>query len=408
MSSSALYPVFYRPKPHRVVGGVAAGLAVQFRTNPFLVRVVLLLTAALGGTGLWFYMLMWIFTKAGTEEQNDAADHLLCEVEDRASKSGQLTQLSRVGNFGLVVLGLVGAFLSIALVTGFRGADLLSIVVVGIGALLLWRAYDQGVETLAAPRSLLGIAAGTALVLSGIVFVTVNWTSPAMFGATLAAVLLTLAGAAVLAVPLVVRMWQRLNEEREAKAKADERAEIASRLHDSVLQTLALIQKRSENPAEVARLARGQERELRQWLFGSQDNLSGGASTVFKAIELACGEVEDMYGVRIAPVVVGSDCTLDDVAQAGILAAREAMVNSAKHSGENTADVYAEVLGGQLDIFVRDRGVGFNPAAVDPSRHGLAESVHGRVERAGGQVQVKTAPGEGVEVHISLPLSSEV
>ncbi|MDU0478767.1 PspC domain-containing protein [Staphylococcus chromogenes] len=407
MSSSALYPVFYRPKPQRVVGGVASGLAVQLHTSPFLVRIALLFSAILGGMGLWFYMLMWIFTKAGTDAQNEAAELVFAEVESRTSKSGRLPKLSRLGNFGLVVLGIVGAFLSIALVTGFRGADLLSIVVVGIGALVLWRGYDQGLDSLTRPRSLLGIATGTALVLTGIVFVTVNWTSPAMFAATLASVLLTLAGAAVLAVPLVVRMWQRLNEEREAKAKADERAEIASRLHDSVLQTLALIQKRSENSAEVARLARGQERELRQWLFGTQDSMSGGASTVFKAIELACGEVEDMFGVRISPVVVGADCPLDDVAQAGVMAAREAMVNAAKHSGQQTVDVYGEALAGQLDIFVRDRGVGFDPAAVDPSRHGLAESIHGRVERAGGSVQVKTAPGAGTEVHISMPLSLE-
>ncbi|AKK02384.1 ATP-binding protein [Corynebacterium epidermidicanis] len=407
MSSTALYPVFYRPKKSRVVGGVAAGLAVQLKTNPLFVRLALLFSAFFGGAGLWFYMLLWIFTKPANPIQDEEAVKTLEMATAQASASKKLPQFSRAANLSLVALGIVGAFLSIALVTGFRGANLLSVVVVGVGALLLWRVYDQGIDALTAPRSIVGIVAGTVLVLSGIMFITVNWTSPAMFGATLAAVLLTLAGAALLAVPLVVRMWQRINEEREEKAVAAERADIASRLHDSVLQTLALIQKRAEDPAEVARLARGQERELRQWLFGTQDNMSGGAATVFKAIELACGEVEDMFSVRIAPVLVGSDCALNDISQAGILAAREAMVNAAKHSGQTTVDVYAEAFGDTLDIFVRDRGVGFDPAKVDPSRHGLTDSIRARVERAGGTVSIKTAPGEGVEVHLSLPLDSE-
>lgn len=407
VAKSTLYPVLYRPKPARVVGGVAAGLAVQLRLEPLLVRLVLLISAFFGGSGLWFYMLIWIFTKAATDEQNAEAERVLREVSENPSRSARMPKLSQAGNLGLVLVGVLGAALSVSLVTGFQGANILSFVVVGIGALVLWQVYDQGIESLTAPRNIAALGVGATLVIAGIVFIMINWTSPAMFGATLVAVLLTLAGSGLLAIPLLVRMWQGLAEERDAKVKADERAEIASRLHDSVLQTLALIQKRAESPAEVARLARGQERELRQWLFGSQDNMSGGASTVFKAVELACGEVEDMFGVRIPPVLVGADCPLDDASQAAIMAAREAMVNAAKHSGQTTVDVYGEVLGGQLDIFVRDRGVGFDPAAVDPSRHGLAESIYGRVERAGGCVKVKTGAGEGTELHISMPLSLE-
>lgn len=176
----------------------------------------------------------------------------------------------------------------------------------------------------------------------GVVLVTINWESQKVFGSTLVAVVLTLLGVAALGLPLWLRTWDALTKERSEIAAAAEREEIASRLHDSVLQTLALIQKRAEEPSEVARLARSQERELRQWLFGSQDNLSGGASTVFKAVELACGEVEDLFGLRIAPVLVGEDHPLDDHTQAAVLASREAMVNAAKHAGVAEINVYAE------------------------------------------------------------------
>lgn len=197
-------------------------------------------------------------------------------------------------------------------------------------------------------------------------------------------------------------MWDQLGEERAEKAAAAERADIASRLHDSVLQTLALIQKRADDPAEVARLARGQERELRQWLFDSQDKTPQTTGTVFTALERACGEVEDIYALRIVPVTVGTDEALTEKTQAAVMAVREALVNVAKHAGVETADVYAEIMLGELNIFVRDRGAGFDPDNIPDGHHGLAESVQGRVERAGGKVRIKSEIGEGTEVAITM------
>lgn len=382
-----MYPKFYRPR-RRVVGGVASGLAVHLKVDVLTTRLALLLSCLLGGLGLVFYMGTWLVTKPFPVGEEPPIP--------------ETSSTPRVVNLGLVALGIAAALVSVSVLTGFQGSSLAPLLVVGIGALVAWQAYDKGIESLAQPRNAISIVAGVGLVLVGVLLVSVNWADPAVFGATFAAVLLTLAGAAVLAVPLLLQMWQRLTEERDEKAKAAERAEIASRIHDSVLQTLALIQKKSEDPAEVARLARGQERELRQWLF---DGKTASTSTVSQALELAAGEVEDMFGIRIAPVTVG-DAPMTDATQAAVLAAREAMVNAAKHAQVSTIDVYSEVFG-DVQIFVRDRGVGFDPSAVDPSRHGLKDSIYGRVERAGGAVELKTKPGEGTEIHITMPVDSK-
>jgi len=179
-----------------------------------------------------------------------------------------------------------------------------------------------------------------------------------------------------------------------------------------VLQTLALIQRQSDQPREVARLARGQERELRTWLYGVGGYHSGTgrspmAAGLTEALATVAAEVEDTYAVTVAPVVVGGDRMLDDGLRALVLAAREAMVNAAKHAGVEEVSVYAEIVGEGADatvhVFVRDRGVGFDPAAVPADRHGLADSVHARMTRHGGTVRLRSAPGEGTEVHLAMP-----
>lgn len=301
----------------------------------------------------------------------------------------------------LAVVGGLGFFMSVTLVSGVPGAVLVPLLVAGIGAVLAWQAYDRGLES---GRSYVSIIGGAALVLAGVVVTIFFADSSGGFAAALIAVVLTLAGVAALGVPLIIRLWDSLAEERAAKAASEERAEIASRLHDSVLQTLALIQKRSDDPAEVSRLARGQERELRQWLFDAEEKIH---QTVFAAVETACGEVEDLFGIRIAPVTVGEDLDLSEETQAVVLAAREAMVNAAKHAGVEKLDVYAEILAGELSIFVRDRGAGFDPADIPEDRHGIRDSIEGRMERIGGTARIRSTLGEGTEVTVSyrLPVS---
>lgn len=379
------YPVYLRPRSGRVVAGVAAGLAVHLRVDVFYVRLAFIIGSFLSGLGAAVYAGLWMFSKASEEV-------VLPPREQELSRSVYLL-LALVGGAGFVV--------SASFVSGLPTVVLVPLLLAGVGAVLAWQAYDRGLDS---GRSHLTIVGGAVLMLAGIVVTIFYAERSGGFAAAIFAVLLTLAGAAALGVPLVVRLWDSLAEERAAKAASEERAEIASRLHDSVLQTLALIQKRSGDPAEVVRLARGQERELRQWLFDAEEK---SAQSVFAAVETACGEVEDLFGVRIAPVTVGEDTALTEDTKAVVLAAREAMVNAAKHAGVEKLDVYAELLAGELSIFVRDRGAGFDPADIPADRHGIRDSIEGRMERIGGQARIRSTAGEGTEVSVTyrLPVS---
>ncbi|MDO5671021.1 MAG: PspC domain-containing protein [Corynebacterium sp.] len=379
------YPTYRRPSSGRVISGVAGGLAVHLGVDVFYVRLAFIVGAFLSGLGVMAYAGLWMFSKASDEVVLPQRKH----------------QLSRPVYLLLAAVGGLGFFMSVTLVSGVSGAVLVPLLVAGVGAVLAWQAYDRGLES---GRSYVSIIGGAALVLAGVVVTIFFAESSGGFAAALIAVLLTLAGVAALGVPLIVRLWDSLAEERAAKAASEERAEIASRLHDSVLQTLALIQKRAEDPAEVTRLARGQERELRQWLFDAEEKIH---QTVFAAVETACGEVEDLFGIRIAPVTVGEDVDLSEETQAVVLAAREAMVNAAKHAGVDKLDVYAEILAGELSIFVRDRGAGFDPADIPADRHGIRDSIEGRMQRIGGTARIRSTLGEGTEVTVSyrLPVS---
>ncbi|MGH3911288.1 MAG: sensor histidine kinase, partial [Pseudonocardiaceae bacterium] len=252
---------------------------------------------------------------------------------------------------------------------------------------------------------------GIALVASGITVFLLNQGNLGQLRFALLAAVATLVGVAVLTVPWWLRLMQALGEERRARIRTEERAEIAAHLHDSVLQTLALIQQQSDSGREVRRLARGQERELRSWLFGPQgygraaeapaDGGEPARPTLATALHAAAGDVEDTYAVSVQVVVVG-DCALRDPLPALVLASREAMVNAAKHAGIAEVSVYAEVEPEQVHVFVRDRGGGFDPATISADRHGLADSIRGRMERNGGTVTLRTAPGEGTEVQLAI------
>jgi len=175
-------------------------------------------------------------------------------------------------------------------------------------------------------------------------------------------------------------------------------------VHDSVLQTLALIQKNADQPQKVVQLARAQERELRSWLF---DGRVGGDEdeTLVAAIRRLESEVESAHGVPVESVIVG-DCPLDDDLRALVAAGREAAVNAAKWSGAPVISLYLEVEPNAVSLFVRDRGVGFDPGAVAADRRGLAESVRGRMARHGGTATVTSAPGRGTEVELRLARST--
>ena len=209
-------------------------------------------------------------------------------------------------------------------------------------------------------------------------------------------------GAVMLIVGLLVwRLALDRDAERAARVRSEERSEVAARVHDSVLQTLALIQRRAQDPQRVVALARRQERELRGWLYGDRALADDGAS-LESALSAAAADIEEIYDVRVELASVG-DCPVDDSVRAVLLAAREAVTNAAKFAGEQEIAVYAEVSDEALAVFVRDRGTGFDRAAVPAERRGLVESIEGRMQRAGGRATIVSAPSEGTEVELYMP-----
>jgi signal transduction histidine kinase len=209
-------------------------------------------------------------------------------------------------------------------------------------------------------------------------------------------------GLVVLSGPWWLRMAADLQEERRERIRVEERAEVAAHVHDSVLQTLALIRKAADDPREVNRLARTQERELRGWLYARVPDATPDL-TFRSALEQAAGEVEEAHGIAVEVVTVG-DCSSSPPLAALVAATREALVNAAKHAQVEDVQVYAEVGSERVEVFVRDRGVGFDAAAVPDDRYGLAQSVVGRMERHGGRAVVRSTPGAGTEVRLEVPV----
>jgi signal transduction histidine kinase len=274
------------------------------------------------------------------------------------------------------------------------------LLVAGAGLILLWWRSDESERTawIAGSgwkvwlRVLLGV-----ILLGGALWLTLFQAGVSgALGEVLGAILLAVVGAALVAGPWLLRLTRDLRAERQARIRTQERADVAAHLHDSVLQTLALIQRQAGDAQTVTQLARTQERELRTWLFDSADPESRDLKA---ALTRAVGEVEGMHKVPIELVVVG-DAPADDVVNAIVGAAREAMVNAAKHSGSARIDVYAESSPDQVEIDVRDRGRGFDVAEIASDRRGIRGSIIDRVERHGGRAEITSRLGEGTEVRL--------
>ncbi|WP_298177196.1 ATP-binding protein [Saccharomonospora sp.] len=412
-------PKMYRRRTGRALAGVAGGLADHLGVNVLWVRATFAVLAAFGGMGLVAYGMLWVFVPQQSEDE--------AAVPESAKERQQA--------YGLIALGIGLTFAGGALTGVLGGWVGIPLAAALVGAAVVWREADEsqrsrwrdgarsGVAGLfdgGGVRAVVRVVAGAALVITGIGVVVFRGGSFDQVQFALIAVLATLIGVAVLTVPFWVRMVRDLGEERRARIRTEERAEIAAHLHDSVLQTLALIQKQADMPREVARLARSQERQLRQWLYGpsgygapragsgapgkpGSSRAQNRGSTLSEALAEACGEVEDTFAISVQHVVVGGEVEVDDRLTALVQAAREAIVNAAKHAEVDEVSVYAEVEPESVTVFVRDRGKGFDPDAVPADRHGLADSIRGRMERNGGRCRLRTAPGEGTEVQLEVP-----
>ncbi len=396
---------FRRERENQLAGGIAAGIAAKTGFDVSAVRLALIVaTLVTGGLAAAGYVLCWLVVPAAGAESSIGSRAL-------SDKSGiaQASALASLIGIGLIVASIVNAVWLTSLA--------FPIIVCAAGLLLIWRNApdDEQVALRRLAGPLLGIGSGARsphpirrLLIAAVLLVLGLYAllhGHARFAALkpLAGIVLVMAGIAVALGPWWLRIARDLVEERQARIRAEERAEMATRVHDSVLQTLALIQRRSADPQQVVQLARAQERELRAWLFDGRapGSLDGQAATVAGAVALIQQDVEAQHGMAVDAVTVG-DCELDDDLTALLAAAREATVNAAKWSGAEVVSLFAEVEPDGVSLFVRDRGRGFDPDAVPADRKGLAESVRARVARRGGVVNIRSAPGEGTEVTLTM------
>ncbi len=390
-----------RRHPERgLLGGVCAGLAEHFRVDVRLVRVVIAMVLAVGGIGVAVYALAWALIPVASESEHLAR-------RPGAWRAAALTVLAAGGlSVGLRLSGL-----------RFDDAVVWPLVLGACGMALVWRptVASAGAASLRRRRSLReylrrsGRIDAPRLVIGALL---VAFASASLLhtvgvlhslGKAIGAVAIIATMLSLLFGPWVVRLGRSLASERAARIREQERAELAAHLHDSVLQTLALIQKRAGDPREVAGLARRQERELRSWLLerpgrGEQDSVAA-------ALERAAAEVEELHRVPIEVVTVG-DGPLNGRLEAVVQAAREAMTNAAKFARSERVDLYAEVEPDRVEVFVRDRGVGFDPLTIPADRRGVRDSIIGRMERHRGHAAVHSTLGAGTEVELVMERGS--
>ncbi|MGW6417041.1 PspC domain-containing protein [Streptomyces sp. NPDC055055] len=398
----------YRSADGRWLGGVARGLAGHLGLPVVWVRTVFVVLFFMDGLGLVLYAAFWIVVPLGVGGRKTPRPVFETSPDGRRRlrkpDRGQILALLALAVGGAVLVGNIS-------LDKESGRYIWPGILVCVGLALVWRQADNARRaswTDAGRRRRLQLVrglVGVALVGTGLAVFVVVRGSVAQLGTALTAAVAVLTGIALLAGPWLVRMSQDLTEERTMRIRAQERAEVAAHVHDSVLHTLTLIQRNAEDPGEVRRLARAQERELRNWLYkpeGTGKDEDEEPETVAEAVKRAAAEVEDKHGVPLEVVVVG-DCPLDEGLTAQMQAAREAMVNAAKYGGEGGAvQVYAEVEGRTVFVSVRDRGPGFDLDAVPEDRMGVRESIIGRMQRNGGSARLRSVPGGGTEVELEM------
>ena len=409
-------PALRRRLDGRLLGGVAAGLADHLRLDVLHVRVAFALLSGIAGFGVALYGALWVVVPVESPTERAEAAGLAAASRAgrrpwRATRRGDLGQLVAFGAFGLglvLLLNTVGAGLPLLV--------LVPLLIAAAGLALLWSQADATERARLLPPQLtpdgaarggraarlltvVRVVGGLALVGVAVLVFLVGSGRQTAVGEALVLLVVVGLGLALVVGPLLWRLLRQLEDERRERLLTQQRADVAAHLHDSVLQTLALIQRKAQDPRAVVALARAQERDLRIWLFEPE---AARRSTLRAELEDTAAQVEQAHGVPVEVVVVG-DCPLDGRLPSLVRAAREAMVNAARHSGAPVVDVFAECVGDSVEVFVRDRGKGFDPATVPADRMGLAGSVVGRMERHGGTARVRSAPGEGTEVSLSMP-----
>ncbi len=397
----------YRDPTHRAVAGVAAGIAEHLGAPVMLIRAAFVVLSTIYGLGAIMYAVFWAVLPLPAQAPPGRRNFVQL-LSFLALGIGVLLLVNQTGHDGMhIAVGWLAA-------------------TVALGAGIIWHQADpkrrlrwsQTVPQMPWLGSvldndrrsyLLRFIGGGLLVIVGIIGAVVVGgvrlsgadLSSIAYGLLFAAI--ALAGVGLALAPVLWRMYTQLRDEREGRIREKERAEVAAMIHDQVLHTLALIQRNAGDTKSVLRLARGQERSLRGWLYKAAASPTEKLSA---ALEEVAAEVEDTYAIAVETVIVG-DLDVDEPVAALVAAAREALVNAARHAKVSTVSLYAEVEPDNISVFVRDRGVGFEPSTVGEDRHGVRGSIIARMLRHGGKAEIRSEPGEGTEVRLTMPINSE-
>lgn len=374
-----------------MIAGIAGGLGERFGIDPVYVRASFVALAAAGGFGVFAYLLLW--TAADQQRPADAT------VRPPVARHDIGTLAIALGL--LLLLREIGFWLGDGIVW--------PVALVSLGSSVIWSRGDEhaawnrlatAATNAEAPGMTAGLrlVAGGVLVVAGMAMVLVGSDTLTVGGGVLVAVVITGVGVGLILGPWMMRQAQQLAEERRERIRSQERAEVAAHLHDSVLQTLAMIQ-RSDSSRRMISLARSQERELRAWLYGADDQQADRLQPMFEDV---AARIEQRYDLPVELVVVG-DMLVDDQVRALSAASYEALQNAARHSGAESVSMYVEVEPQHVTVFVRDEGKGFDPATVPADRRGIEESIIGRLRRHGGHVTITSEPGSGAEIELQLP-----
>ena len=392
-----------------MIAGVASGLAEHLRMPVGVVRTTFVVLSFLSGAGLLAYGVLWVLVPRQREQEESAG-------LEAASRRGMRTVERTVGRAddgvliasGMLVLGL----LWLVVTGGAVPAGIFwPLVIGGVGVVTIWVQVDERVtpdrNRKAGPwqrftrgggaMSIVRLLGGLALVVAGVSWILATQVGFAELPGVLGASGVLIAGLLIVLAPWLHQQRSRIRRADADRLRAEARADMAAHLHDSVLQTLALIQRQAGDPTTVAALARRQERELRTWLYGDVSR----AESLRAALQEIVTDIESRFAVDVELVCVG-DTPVDDSIEALGQAVREAVTNAAKHSGAPRIDVYAEVEDGRVEVFVRDRGKGFDPDDVPEGRMGVRESIRARMDRSGGTATIRSEPGNGTEVRLEI------
>lgn len=412
-TAPAVPPKAGRVAQGRWLGGVCTGLAQHLGWPVSAVRLAFIVLAAVQLVGVVIYAVLWLVLPPvrPPEQAPGLESHSRTGLRPGARLRGR--DLASFAAIASLALGVVWLLQLIG--WGVEAEYFWPLAIAASGIALIWRQADvvtampsRSGGTAGSGQSGTGprrwpavarVGVGVGLVAVAFVLLVSSELGSQDLSKIALVIVAGIAGLGVVAAPWWYRSQQALAEAREARILSDARADMAAHLHDSVLQTLALMQRQSHDALAVQTLARRQERELRAWLYGEQVQ----QTTLRAGLLVGAAEIEDEWKVPLEVVTVG-DCDLGEATAVLLQAAREAMLNAAKHSGATKIDVYAEVGEDGVSVFVRDRGRGFDRERIADDRHGIQHSIIERMQRHGGTATVRTAPGEGTEVRLEMEL----